>query len=108
FQHIFDRQNQVLQLNRLALAEIKHIVERATVIQHGHRALNDVIDVGVIAPRATISKLIDRLAGVNAPGELMNCQIGTLPRAVNSEIPQSDNPYLVKVRIRRTKKFASN
>jgi hypothetical protein len=70
--------------------------------------LNDVIDVGVIALRAAISKLIDRLPGINAPGELMYRQIGTLPRAINSEIPQRYDPHLVKVRIRRAKKFACN
>ena len=105
---IFDRQNEIFQLNRLTLTEIKDVIQWAIVIERGHRALNDVIDVGVIALRAAISKLIDRLPGVNAPGELMNRQIGTLPRAVNSEIPQRYDPHLVKVRIRRAKKFASN
>ena len=104
----FNRQNEIFQLNRLTLTEIKDVIKRAIVIERGHRALNDVIDVGVIALRASISKLIDRLAGVNAPGELMNRQIGTLPRAVNSEIPQRYDPHLVKVRIRRAKKFACN
>src|SRR4029077_13407364 len=77
-------------------------------IERGHGALDDIINVGVIAPRASISKLIDRLPGVNPPGELMNGQIGTLSRAVNSKIPQRYDPHLVKVRIRRAKKFASN
>ena len=45
---------------------------------------------------------------MNAPGELMNRQIGTLPRAVNSKIPQSYDADLVKVRVRRAKKFAGN
>ena len=104
----FNRQNEIFQLNRLTLTEIKDVIKWAIVIERGHRALNDVIDVGVIALRAAISKLIDRLAGVNAPGELMNRQIRTLPWAVNSEIPQRYDPHLVKVRIRRAKKFASN
>jgi hypothetical protein len=105
---IFDRQNEIFQLNRLTLAEIKDVIHWAIVIERGHRALNDIINVGVIAPRAAISKLIDRLPGVNAPGELMNRQIGPLPRTVNSEIPQRYDPHLVKVRVRRAKKFAGN
>src|SRR6266513_1777542 len=103
---IFDRRNQVLQLNRLILAEIKDVIQRTIVIERGHGALNDIVNVGVIATRASIPKLIDRCSGVNAPGELMNRQIRTLPRAVNSEIPQSDNAHLVEVRICRAKKFA--
>src|SRR6478672_4905177 len=105
---IFDRQNEIFQLNRLTLTEIKDVKQWAYVVERGHGPLNDIIDVGVIALRAAISKLIDRLAGVNAAAELMNRQIGTLPRAVNSEIPQSYDPHLVKVRIRRAKKFACN
>jgi len=38
----------------------------------------------------------------------MNRQIRALSRAVNREIPQRYDAHLVKVRIRRAKKFASN
>src|SRR5215468_172218 len=72
------------------------------------RALNDVINVGVITLRGPIAKLVDRLAGVNAPGELMNRQIGPLPWAVNGEIPQSHDAHLVKMRIGCATKFPSN
>ena len=105
---IFDRHDEIFQLNRLILAEIKDVVHWAIIIECGHGALYDIINVSVIAPRAAIAKLIDRLPGVNASGELMNRQIGALPRSVNSEIPQSYDPHLVKVRIRRAKKFAPN
>src|SRR6266480_4770236 len=80
---IFYRRNQFFQLNGLALAKIKNVVTRAFVIERGHRSLNHVIDVSVIAARAAISKLIDGLAVINAPGELMNGEIGPLPRTVH-------------------------
>src|SRR6476661_736828 len=59
----FNRQNEIFQLNRLTLTEIKDVIQWAFVIERGNRALNDIIDVGVIALRASISKLIDRLPG---------------------------------------------
>ena len=62
----------------------------------------------LIALRAAISKFVDRLASINAPGELMNRKIGALPWAVNSEIQQSYDSHLVKLRVGRAKKFASN
>src|SRR5262249_31685909 len=104
-QSIFDRQNEIFQLNRLILAKIKDVIHWAIVIECRHRALDNIIDVGVIAPRGAIPKLIDRLPGVNAPGELMNRQIGALSWSVNSEIPQRYDPNVVKVRVSRAKEF---
>src|SRR2546430_15668721 len=81
---------------------------RAFVLDRGHRSLNHVIDVSVIAARAGISKWIDRLTGMNAPGELMNGQIGPLPRTVHGEITKRHDTHLVEVRIGRAKKFAGD
>src|SRR6476620_969674 len=103
---IFYRQNQLFQLNGLALAKIKNVVTRAFVLDRGHRSLKHVIDVSVIAARAAISKLIDGLTGVNAPGELMNRQIGPLPRTVHGEITKRHDTHLVEMRIGRAKKFS--
>src|SRR5262249_3574826 len=89
-----------------AFAEIKDIIQRTVVIERSHRALNDIIDICVIAPRGAISKSINGLAGVNATGELMNRQIWTLPWAINREISQRDDAHLVKMRVGRAKKFA--
>src|SRR5262249_53882001 len=105
---IFDREDKIFQLNRLILTKIKDVIHRAIVIERSHGALNDVIDVGVIALCGAIPKLIDRLTGVNASRELMNRQIRPLSRTVNSEIPQRYDPHLVEMRVRRAKKFASN
>src|SRR5262249_13982698 len=86
----------------------KDVIHRPIVIERGHAALNDIIYVGVIAPRAAIPKLVDRLSGVDPPGELMNRQIRALSRSVNCEIPQRYDAHLVEVRISRAKKFPSN
>jgi len=53
-----------------------------------------------------LAQLIDGLAGINAPGELMNGQIGPLPRTVHGEITKRYDTHLVEVRIGRAKEFA--
>ena len=107
-ERVFDRRDQILELDRFAFAQIENVEQRPVVFERGHRALNDVVDVSVIAARGAVAELVDRLAGMNAFGELMNGQIGTLARAVNREVTQRDDAHPVKMRISRTKKFAGD
>src|SRR5260370_12655716 len=39
---------------------------------------------------------------------MMDCQVRSLPRTVNSKVTQRDHAHLIKMRIRRTKKFTRN
>ena len=102
----FDRFDQILQRHGFAFPEIKDVPPRAVVIQRRDRALNNVVNVSVIALSRAIAELIDRLVGQNLASELMNRQIGTLPRSVNRKETQRHHPHLVEVRKRRTKEFA--
>src|SRR5215472_991443 len=92
---VFDCRNQFFELDGLALTQIKNIVTRAFIFKRSHCSLDHVINVSVIAPRAAIAKLINGLAGTNAPGESMNREIGPLPRTVHSEITQRHYAHLV-------------
>src|SRR5205085_10451493 len=56
-------------------SEIKDVPPRAVVIQRRDRALNNVVNVSVIALSRAIAELIDRLVGQNLASELMNRQI---------------------------------
>src|SRR5882724_399100 len=103
---VLDRRDQIFELNRLALAKVEHVEQRAFVLERSHRSLNHVINVSVIAARSAVPKLIDRLPGVNTTGELMNGQIRALARTVNGEIPKRDYTQVVEMRVGRAKKFA--
>src|SRR5207248_3630027 len=103
---VFEHRNQFFQLNGFALTKIKDVVTRAFVFKRSHCSLDHVINVSVIAARAAISKLIDSLAGINAPGELMNSEIGALPWTVHSEITKRHDTHLVEMRVGRAKEFA--
>src|SRR5207249_9244284 len=85
---VFDCNDQVFQLDRLALTEIKDVEERAFVLKRGDRSLNYIINESVITSRGAVAKLFDWLAGINAPGELMNRQVRPLPRTVHGEVTE--------------------
>src|SRR4030095_5933633 len=104
---ILDCCDQILELNRVTLAEIKDVVEGAVIFERGHRPLNHIIDVSVIAPRCAVTELLNRLPCVNAPRELMNRQIWPLAWTVNGKITQCDQTHLIEMRIGRAKKFRS-
>ena len=93
-------------MNRLALTEIKNIEHRTVVFQRGHRPLNDVVDVSVIAAGGAVAKLVDRFAGMNFSRELMDREVGPLPRAVNGEVAERHHPHFVEMRIGRAEKLA--
>src|SRR6266487_4710168 len=69
---VFDRNDQVFQLDRLAFTQIKDIEERAFVLKRGHRSLNYIVNVSIIAARCAVAKLLDWLASMNPASELMN------------------------------------
>ena len=96
-ERLFDFLDQILELNGFAFAEIKNIEQGSVIYERGHGALNDVVDLSVIAAGGAITELVDRLAGVDFFCELVNGQIGALARAVNGEITQRDNAQLVKM-----------
>src|ERR1043166_9211165 len=94
---VFDRNDQVFELDRLALTKVNDIEEGAFVPERGHRTLNYVVDVSVIASRGAVAKLLDRLAGINTTSELMNCQVRPLSRTVHSEVTEGDDTELIKM-----------
>src|ERR1700704_458527 len=102
---LLDFLDQILELNCFAFAQIKNIKQWSVICECGHGALNDVVDISVIAAGGAITELVDRLAGVDFFCELVNGQIGALARAVNGEITQRDDAQFVKMRIGRTKEF---
>src|SRR6266545_3863292 len=94
---VFDRNDQVFQLDRLAFTQIKDIEERAFVLKRGHRSLNYIVNVSIIAARCAVAKLLDWLASMNPPSELMNRQVRPLPRTIYSEVTERHYAQLVKV-----------
>src|SRR4030095_11375631 len=107
-ERVFDCNDQIFELDRLALAQCKDIEDRALVLERGHRSLNYVVDVSVITSRGAVAKLLDRLTGVHAPRELMNRQVRPLPRTVYGEVTERYYTQLIKMRVSRAKKFARN
>src|SRR6185437_12358588 len=105
---ILDCRNQIFELNRVALAEIEDVEKGPVILKRRHCTLDNVVNVSVVASRRAVAELVDRLARVNASRELMDCQIWSLPRTVNSKVAQCDDLHLIKMRVCRTKKFASD
>src|ERR1700730_14153486 len=102
----FDRNDQVFQLDCLALTQIKDIEERAFVLKRGHRSLNYINNLSIVASRCAVAKLFDWLASINAPGELMNRQVRPLPRTVYGEVTERHYAQPVKMRVSRAEKLA--
>jgi hypothetical protein len=78
----------------------------ALVGEAGGDALEDVVDVGVIAARAAVAELVDRLAGVDGFGERMDGEIGPLARTIDGEETQVDRAQAIEVRVVRAELFA--
>src|ERR1700716_2069583 len=98
-ERLLDLLDQILELNGFAFAKIKNIEQRSAICKCSHGALNNVVDISVIAAGGANTELVDRLAGVDFFCELVNGQIGALARAVNGEITQRDDAQFVKMRI---------
>ena len=49
----------------------------------------------VLNEKQNIAELLDRIAGMNLPGELMDREVGPLPRAVNRKVTQRDDPHSI-------------
>src|SRR5881397_565318 len=59
-ERLFNRGDQVFELNRLALAQIENVKHRAIVFKSGHCPLDDVVDVSVVAARRAVAEPIDQ------------------------------------------------
>ncbi len=105
---VFNCRDQIFQLYRFAFAKIENVEKRSVVIERRRHALNDVVDVGVIATCRAVTELIDRLARANFLRELVNRQIRPLPRAVDRKETQRDDAHLIKVRVGRAEQFPGN
>jgi hypothetical protein len=95
------------QLDRLAVpdvvdAERRRASRRARVgirrvrgsglgheIQHAHHALDDVIDVGEVAPHPAVIEDADRLAGKDRLGEERHRHVRAPPRPIDREETQA-------------------
>ena len=80
-------------------AEVDDFERGGGVTACGHDALNDVVDVGVIASGTAIAVLVDRLAGHDVAAELRDGEVRPLAWAVDREKAQADAADAVKVRI---------
>ena len=107
-ERLFDRGDQVFELNRFTLAEIKNVEHGPVVFERRRRPLDDVVDVGVVAARRAVTELIDRFVRMNFLRELMDREIGTLSRPVNGEIAQRDDSNFVEMRVSRAEKFTTD
>ena len=83
----------------MVVPEVDDLERRAVVVDRGAEAGHDVADVGVVAARRAVAEDRDRLAGEHQLRELVDGEIGALPRAVHGEEPQRDEPDPVQVRV---------
>ncbi len=101
-----DAGNELSQRVGGRAAEVDDFEIRGGVTACGHDALNDVVDVGVIASGTAIAVLIDRLAGHDVAGELGDGEVRPLAWAVDGEKAQADAADAVEVRVVRAELFA--
>src|SRR5215213_5125922 len=102
----FQKRDQFPQLDGLRLAEVEDFVVARVVINRGAHARDDVVYVGVVAPRRAVAEDGDGAARVNQFGELVNRQVGPLARAVDREEAQAHAPHAVEVRVGVAQKLA--
>src|SRR6476620_5722940 len=81
-------------------------MHRGVVIDRGADALDDVVDVGVIAAGRSVAKNLNRLALGDQAGELMYRKVRPLPCSVDREKSQADSADVEEVRISMAQQFA--
>ena len=86
---LLDGGDEVVERRGLAFAEVEDVAERAVVGEAGAQALEDVVDVGVVAPRGAVAELVDRLAFPDRLGEGVDGEVGALARAIDGEEAQA-------------------
>src|SRR5688572_24770453 len=92
----FQLLDQLRQRHRLGAAEVVDAVAVA-VLQGGDDAGDRVVYVGVITTGRTVAEYRDGLAGADQPRELVDRQVGALPRAVDREETQAKHGQFVQV-----------
>ena len=85
---------------------LKTVVVALVVIDGGHDAVDDVVDVGVIAARGAVAEDGDWFTLADQFREFVNREIRALPWSIDCEKPQAHAAQSVEMRISVTKKFA--
>ena len=73
------------------------ISKPSAALERGLDAVDDVVDVGVVAPRAAVAVEGDRLVRLEAADEPGDRHLRPLPRAVDGEEAQADGRQAVEV-----------
>src|ERR1700692_777326 len=93
--------NQGVQINRVRVPKVEDL-KIAVVAQCSDNPVNDIAAKSVITPPGAITKNRDGRAARDQIRKLMNCQVGPLTRAVDSEETEADCADVVQVGICKT------
>ena len=96
-ERLLEQRDQVAQGGGLSAAEVDDLVAGQRDRQRRQHAGEDVVDVRVIAPGGSVAEKGELLSGEHPAGELVDGEVGPLPRAVDGEEAQRDRLQLVEV-----------
>src|SRR6185369_5532993 len=88
--------DQFAELDGSRLAKIENVVVAVVVVNGCYHAVNDVVDVGVIAPRAAVTEDGYRFALCDQLREFMNGKVGALSWSIDREKAQAHAAQTVK------------
>src|ERR1043165_3356545 len=103
---LFQERDQFVELDRARLAEIDDFVASLVVADDGHDAVDDVVDVSVIATRTAVAEDGDWLTCSDQLCEFVNREVRTLSWSIDGEKAQADTAQPVEMRVSVTQQFA--
>src|SRR5271157_265254 len=92
----FQRANQGVEIDRMRVAEIKHIV-LAVVMERRNHPLNRIGVEGVIASARAIAEHRNWFALGDQSGELVNGEVGPLARSIHREEAQANRANVIEM-----------
>src|SRR5918912_393764 len=95
----FEQADQLPELDRARLAEVDHFEARGLVVHRRAHARDDVVNVGVVAPRRAVAEDGDGTARGDEARELVYGEVWALARAVDGEEAQGYAPQAPEVRV---------
>ena len=98
--------NQFLEFDSARLAEVEDVEFGLVVMHRGDDAVDDVVNISVIATRGAVAENRNWFALADQFGELVNCEIGALSWSVDGEESKANAAQSVEMRISVTEKFA--
>src|SRR5688572_5482750 len=100
-----DRGDELGQRNRARLPEVVDRIA-ARAVERAHDAVDDVVDVGVVAPRRAVAEERDRLARQALLREHVDRHLRALARTVDSEEAQARDRRAVEMVVREAQELA--